>query len=356
MNVINILNIVLWFFLIPTCCGMLLTDNSKKGFCSYMGDALLNGVIIMIALFQTVYLFFVLFFNHFTVLVYSYLAIVILFSLFALSVSRRKVSDMGFKHRNGGKRTLPESILWIIFLLLFVFQLVMTITYSYPDGDDSFYTVTSLITTTNDTMYINLPYTGETSDLDKRHAFSSAPIMLAFFSRVCHIHPTILSNTVFSAFVIILMYVLYKNIAEILCKKKESVPIFLIIISLLYLFGNSSIYTDTTFLLTRTGQGKAFLANIIPAAIFYGLLKLSKNMGDSENNSEIVYIWSYLSCVMIVSGYTSTMGLFIGPFLTGIGYGVLLLYFKRWNMIKGMLLTFIPIGMMGVIYIGKLYL
>ena len=119
--------------------------------------------------------------------------------------------------RNAGKtkKTKLEVLLWFIFGTLLAIQLYMTAFYAYPDGDDAFYTVTSVITETSQNMYINIPYTGETSVLDKRHAFSSAPIFMAFLGKVCGVHPTIMTNLFFSCIRITSYNVCYTKLLRV---------------------------------------------------------------------------------------------------------------------------------------------
>ncbi len=170
-------------------------------------------------------------------------------------------------------------------------------------------------------------------------------------------HPVIMSNVFFSVAVIILTYMLYKLIATVLLEdKKEYIPLFMITICILYLFGNSTIYQDTTFLLTRTGQGKAFLANLIPAASVLGLLLLNDNLKSKEEFNKSNAVWVLLSQVILAAGYTSTMGMFMGPLLVGGGVLLLAIQYKRPYILMKLFVTMLPILVCGGLYIVIAYL
>ena len=350
--VITGIKLILWLVIIPYCCGIPVAKHfGKEG--RYLEMTFVAGYLLMIAWFQLVYLGFVLFYNHFTPLVWC---TGVLFMATAIIALRNQGGHhLGGRKSGRQKKTRGEVVLWGIFFVLLSLQLYMTIFYSYPDGDDAFYAVTSVITETNDNMYINIPYTGETSILDKRHAFSSAPVFIAFLARVCGVHPIIMSNIFFSIIVICLTYMIYKMIAvRLFSDQQEYVPVFLILISMFYLFGNSTIYQSTTFLLTRTGQGKAFLANIIPTATILALLYLDKEIKESENDSDYG-AWILLSLIMLAAGYTSTMGMFLGPFLAGGGVVLLSVRYRKPILLKYFAVAAFPLIVTGSLYLFKVY-
>lgn len=342
-----------WMFIIPYSCGIPLASGfGVRGRSFEM--TWVSGYLIMVSVFQIYYTFFILFYNHFTPLVWlsgiTYIAI----ALFAMIQYGKH--HIGGRRAGRHKKSGREYVLWGIFGFLLLFQLYKTIFYYYPDGDDAFYAVTSVITTTNDNMYINIPYTGETSVLDKRHAFSSAPIFIAFLARICGIHPTVMSNVFFSVVIIVLTYMIYKLIAmELLEDKIEYIPLFMIFISILTLYGNNTIYQSSTFLLTRTGQGKAFLANLVPAVILLGLIYLDQfEKGDRRDKA--VPLWVFLACGMITAGYTSTMGIFLGPFLAGGGTIILAIRHKRKAILKKFIFAAMPLAILSILYLVLVYI
>lgn len=347
------LKVVFWMVLIPYCCGIPLASGFGK-FGRSTPMTMLSGYLLVLSVFQVYYLFFVLFYNHFTPLVWvsgiSYIVIAVV-----ASVLKGKY-HLGGRRAGKSKKDSLERVFWIVFIILFLYQISMTLLFYYPDGDDSFYAVTSVITATNDNMYINLPYTGETSSLDKRHAFSSAPIFIAFLGKVCGIHPIIVSNIFFSIAVMVLVYMIYYLIAFLLLEEnKEYIPLFLITICILYLFGNNTVYQDTTFLMTRTGQGKALLSNIVPASAILGLLLLSASVDKKNIVKSETAVWILMSQVIMIAGCTSTMGMFLGPFIVGGGVLLLAIFYKRPQMLLKLIFAMLPILFCGGLYLLVAY-
>ena len=347
------IKLLFWMVMIPFGCGIPLAAGfGLRGRSFEM--TWVSGYLVMVSLFQIYYIFFILFYNHFTPLVWltgiSYVAIAV------FAWIRYGKYHVGGRKAGRYRKTKIEIVGWAVFAILLLFQVYMTLFYYYPDGDDAFYAVTSVITTTNDTMYINIPYTGETSVLDKRHAFSSAPIFISFLAKVCGVHPVVMSNVFFSIVIIILTYMIYKLIAaELLADKVETIPLFMIIMSILTLYGNSTIYQASTFLLTRTGQGKAFLANLVPAVTLLALLYIDKNEKANQPDAKMTP-WVVLSCSMLTAGYTSTMGMFLGPFLAGGGSLLLAFRHKKNTIVRNFAIAALPLLILSILYLLLIYL
>jgi len=159
---------------------------------------------------------------------------------------------------------------WLLFFLLIFWQLYKAFTMASFDGDDAEYVAQSLVTQQSETMYLIKPYTGGTTSLDIRHSLAVMPIWVAFIGRKTGIHTTVLAHSILPFLLIPLTYTVYYGIgSHLLKKKREYLPAFMVIMALLQLFGNVSIYTNETFFLTRTWQGKAVAANfVIPATIW----------------------------------------------------------------------------------------
>lgn len=333
----------MWLVIAPFCMGISLTRGLKR---EYQGFTMIMvmGYFVLLALFQVVYVPFVVFYNHFEPLVMVYAILVAVISAASLLINGRYWLKNLPKFKPVKWTT---CVLWLVALALIGFQLYKTIFYQFHDGDDAFYAVTSVITNTTKNMYRYLPYTGESSLLDKRHAFSAAPVFISFLASVFHLHPTIVTHVVYSAFILILIYMIYKLIGDILLEK-EYVPLFLIFLSIMNLFGNSTIYTSATFLLTRTGQGKAFLGNIIPAAGILGLLLLWKDLSRKTP-------WIFLSMVMITAVYTSMMGILLAAMLVG-GVTVLFVFiYKKITLLIPCMLSMVPLLGIGLLYLKVVF-
>ena len=168
-----------------------------------------------------------------------------------------------------------ERIQWGIVFAMIVFQLVMAFTRASFDGDDAYYVVQSVITDETDTLYRILPYTGRTTSLDMRHSMAVFPVWISYIARMTGIHATVLSHSILPLVLIPLTYGIYYEIGKKLFpEKKEQIPVYMIFLCILQIWGNVSIYSGATFFLMRTWQGKSMLANVVIPSIFMILLYL----------------------------------------------------------------------------------
>ena len=180
--------------------------------------------------------------------------------------------DGGLKARVAAlTKRLPagESAFWILFFVLLGFQLYKAVAFASFDGDDAYYVVESLIAQEADVMYRILPLTGGSTGLDVRHAMAVFPMWVAFVSVRAGMHATIVSHVVMPVVLIPLTYLLYHEIGRILFGRTgENLPVFMIIMALFQIFGNVSLYTNETFFLTRTWQGKAVAGSLVIPALY----------------------------------------------------------------------------------------
>ena len=108
------------------------------------------------------------------------------------------------------------------------------------------------------------PYTGLSTDLDIRHALATLPLWIAYVARMTGIHATIVAHTLLPLIFIPLTYYVFVQIGrKLFSDGSVKLPIFLTLVSIMQIWGNISIYTNETFFLTRTWQGKSVLANLI---------------------------------------------------------------------------------------------
>ena len=126
-----------------------------------------------------------------------------------------------------------------------------------------------------DSLYRINPYTGRSAPLDVRHALALFPIWEAFIAGMSGIHPVIVMHSVMPLLLIPLTYLLYFRIGkELFGRKRIMLPVFMILMALFQIFGNVSVYTNETFFLTRTWQGKSVAGNFILPAVFWIFLNL----------------------------------------------------------------------------------
>lgn len=173
-----------------------------------------------------------------------------------------------------------ESLIyWGIFFAILLFQMVMSVVMASFDGDDAYYVVESLLAQQAGVMNTILPYTGTSTSLDIRHALAVITMWIAFIAKQSGIHATIVSHSIIPLFIIPLVYLVYVEIGRIVFRGRQHIlPVFMIVISMLLMFGNVSIYTPATFFLMRTWQGKALVSNMVFPLIFWMFLWMMEDV------------------------------------------------------------------------------
>lgn len=245
------------------------------------------------------------------------------------------------------KMKRSEKILWIIFFIILAIQLFLAAFLAFADGDDAYYVAVSTITDASDSMYQVLPYTGGNTALDGRHILAPFPILIAYLARVSGFHSAAVAHTAFPLLFIPLTYCIYGLIGSRLFKgRKVQLPIFMIFVEILVMWGNYSLYTAETFLMTRTRQGKSALGNIIIPALFLLLFMIGERL--SENRKIEKCLWVLLFMVMTASCLCSTLGGFLIGVLLGVFGVCTILTYKKWRLILPLSLCMIP----GAVYIG----
>lgn len=165
--------------------------------------------------------------------------------------------------------TVYETVYCVVFVGLLLFQLYMAIFMdpTYMIYDDASYTVYSSDALATDYMFITNPFTGLFSQLNFR-SIQSSLLFPAYIARLTGMPVTTVDHTFSYAQNIILAYGCYVFMAEDLFKMRENRYIFLIILSVVYIFGYHSHYSMTFRLLGPNSQGKAILAVTLVPMLF----------------------------------------------------------------------------------------
>ena len=183
---------------------------------------------------------------------------------------------------------------------------------------DAYYGVQGVIAQQMDSLYRFDAYTGSSAPLDVRHALALIPIWEAFIGRMSGMHATVIAHSVIPLVFLPLTYLLYFRIGKsLLSDKKEMLPMFMIVLALIQMFGNVSIFTNETFLLTRTWQGKSVAGNLVLPAVVWLFLCLF----DKKEKQENAY-WILLACVNLAAGVSSSLAVMLSALLVA-GFAVL---------------------------------
>lgn len=351
-DIISIVILFLWLFVIPTVVGRLAAigvDKRKVG----LPFLWISGQMLLWAGFQVICVPMVLKQLPFSPgaegkwlsLVPAYLAYTAVLVLSALLVFvigcwKRKSTIAVIKGYSGPKAKW-YYILWAVFWVLLAFQLVMAVLYTYGDGDDAFYVAVATITEESNTMYLKLPYTGGTTGLDSRHGLAPFPVWIAFLARISGMRTVSVAHVVVPLMLIPMTYGIYYLIGSKLCRKNtEKLPLFLVLSQLLVLFGDYSFYTVENFMIARSRQGKAALGSIIFPFLIFLLLTILERLQEKQK-IELIW-WILLAAAVTAACLCSTLGTFLSCLLVGVTGLCTAISYRKWKLLIPMVLCCVP--------------
>lgn len=350
---LRILILILIFAIIPFAVGLVpaffMSRNRTTPAVIY-----LSGIIMCFALFQLVCVPIVIMYDFgFELVVMIYTGILAAASIAGITLTILKV-------KKGGKilaqapfsrnLTVEEIVEWGIFLILIGFQIFMFMRMASFDGDDAYYVVQSLLTTQTDTMYRIRPYTGLSTSIDLRHSLAVFPMWIAYVSRATGIHSTIVAHHLSGILLIPVTYMIFMEIGKnILRRERNKLPVFMIFVAIMHIFGNVSIYTNATFLITRTWQGKSLLANLCIPGVLWLLLSIFDS--ESIEGDKRLGLWFVLFGLNIVAAMSSTSSVFLMAMLIGISGLVLSITEKNIQILLRLMITCVPLVIYGAMFL-----
>lgn len=265
----------------------------------------------------------------------------------ALFFRKKEESTMSKFKRNQMEQ---EGLLWFMVFVLIGFQMFMAFTLTSFDGDDAYYVVQSVLTDETDTLYRIRPYTGLSTGMDLRHSLAVFPIWIAYIARMSGFHATIVAHSILPLVLIPITYWIFLEIGKkILKREKQKLPIFMIFICIMQIFGNVSIYTNATFFLTRTWQGKSLLANVVLPALLWLVLWIFD--GEGYEKEKRVGLWVMLVVTNFVAAMSSTASVFLAAMLIGVTGLVMGIKEKNIQIPLRLMISCIPLVLYGVIYL-----
>lgn len=354
---IQVISSVFWLLAIPFGIGLIpayfLADKKKSP-----GVILLAGYLLMWAVFEviTVPAVILIKYDNFQFVLRFFTAAALLLAaagaaLCCLNIVRKRNADTKtlILYEKEYRPGLEARLEWVLFFIIIAFCLYMSVTRASFDGDDAYYVVQSLMTQQNGSMYRNQPYTGRSAPLDIRHALAVFPMWVAFVAVQADIHATIVSHVIMPLVLIPLTYLVFYEIAKILfADKKENIPVFMIVIALFQMFGNVSIYTNETFFMTRTWQGKSVAGSFVIPMLLLLLLWL---FDEEKTTKGRAGLWIMLICLHPVAGMCSSITVFLLVFLLAVMAFCLMLVKRDLKIPVKLGLTCIPSAVYVLLYL-----
>lgn len=272
------------------------------------------------------------FFN--VIVLYGVFAAAMLLLALGLCIKRRAEGwHADIVKEDSGDRDIAAFLLQGTVLVLLAVQIVLAVVLAYEEGDDAFYVATSSITAESGTMYEILPYTGGRTILfDARHSLAPFPIWIAMLSKISGVHAAAMAHVVLPVVLIVMAYAIFFRIGFRLFRdSRHKRLLFMLFLELLVIFGGQSLYTAENFLLVRTAQGKAVLADIIIPFLFLLLMILLERMQQKEQPG--AKYWLLTAVTMIAGCLCSTQGALLTCMLLGVGGGCVAVCYRKWKLI-----------------------
>lgn len=235
-----------------------------------------------------------------------------------------------------------DKITGIMCLLIISQMLLTTITYK-SNADDSFYISLSTCNIDSEEIYMEEPsmgYKAEETLLSATEQIPTIELQIAIWSKISGINPTIMCHTVLPMIIIFITYLSYYYFATTFFDKKHS-KIFMIILSVIFLFTGFSTRFRPGYLLLRTWQGKTIFLNIGVTMILASLIRLDKEISKKDI---ILLVISNLFSVAL-----SSTAIFIVSFIY-LSFGILKLIQRKWKDILYLIISFMPIIIYVIIF------
>ena len=343
----KLLGFLFLFVLSPLCTGLLWRGRLGKKR-EWIWDFYLPGFLTQLAVFQVIAVPVMIFDAHgmelLVILSCAAFGILALAGLgracFAAKKERESVLAAPSSYPAALKETgWEERIFWLIAAAAVLFQLYMAYTRASFDGDDAYYVVQSVLADQTGVLNRIRPYTGLSTDLDIRHALAALPLWEALVARLTGIHAAIVAHTLLPLVLIPLTYFAYGKIgAKLFGARGWKLPAFLILVSILQIFGNTSIYTNATFFLMRTWQGKSIMANLILLVLIWLLLEILDETAKGGKTG----LWVLVALTNVAAAMMTSMGAFLAALFLGIASMVAAVRQKRPSLLGKTVVCCIP--------------
>lgn len=238
-----------------------------------------------------------------------------------------------------------HKVFLALLLVCIGLQCLMGMVYSDNSADAAYYVGTASTAVYTDTMGRYNPYTGAAiSHFSARYIFSCYPMYNAAVCFLTGIHPLIQTKIIMTAVNIFLSnLVVYETGLKMFKNHKIKADLMVVFVCLIHLFSNT-IFTDGTFLLTRSYEGKSILANTIFPMVFYCVVRLYQDQTD-----RMVWILAFLTGV---SAITFTGSSIILPVALTAGFLPVIAVKMKWKLFIPFLISMMP----SILYIAVYFL
>lgn len=345
---INVLFVILFLYLMPVVVGHGVNKILKID--TGLVKSFLIGNIFIWALFQIVSVPLVLLKQSFLVVaaivnvVFAGICLYVLFD----EIIRKKgrcLHPKTWANKLTGLKRADGFALAVLFAAL-GWLLYKIITLQHTDADDSRFVVNAVEILRTNRMFLTDLITGQELETWVGEVIKdiTAPwaVYIAYLAKMTGLSAVIMAHSVMPVALILCgMSAFWLISGEVFKKDITNRSIFMCLVILLNVYGNYSIYTTETFMLTRIWQGKATVASVAIPAMFLMCMWLYENE-KSYGYYVLVALVNLGMCLM------SGMGIIIGAIMLGsfgLVYGFtkkkLWISFAMWAMVIPNVLYFV---------------
>ncbi|MCD7750704.1 MAG: DUF6077 domain-containing protein [Lachnospiraceae bacterium] len=344
--------LALWLTLLPICVGSLFSyQNTVQA-----PLRLLQGQFLLWALFQLVTVPIVIAEGTLEHVMAVYIPLSVILGLAGLvCLLKRKERPalqsafLGDAFAQTTREKNETAVLLILVLALWLFQMYIVLTQAVYDGDDSFYMAVANLANTNGSLYQINPYSMGTMGLNYRYILAPFPVWVAMLARMSGLHTLTVGHVALGVFLISLSYLIYWQIGSGLFKEKMNRLRFMLCVCVLYIWGNTSIHTAESFLITRSRQGKALVSGLAFPAFVSILISMGSSLDAGKTPKASSYI--YISCVMLTGCLGSAFGGAILLLFWGIINLMWAVSYRKIRQLPGAVCAALPSAAFSLIYL-----
>lgn len=335
--IVQILILTLILLAVPTVIGDIAARVDGEGALTGINLPFrwVSGQMILWAGFQLISVPMILADRTFQDLVFLFSGYTAALALLSVAVGIRRYAkkrQIVDPHAGRREKDMLALCLWVSVGVLLLVQLILAGLMAYEEGDDAFYVAISTITESSNSMYKILPYTGGTTGMDARHGLAPLPVWVAYLARLSGMRTVTVAQVALPMVLIVMSYAIYYLLGRRLFPDRgRKLPLFMLFLQVLVLFGGYSTYSAENFMLVRTAQGKSVLANIVIPYLLLLFLSMLEKL-QTEGKTEF-RIWLMVGITMIVGCLCSTQGTLLTCMFMGIVGLCAVVCYRRWRLL-----------------------
>lgn len=340
-----------FLILLPVCVGGIFKIADKNTDPLSLGAQWMYGQFLLWAVFQLVTVYFILTKGVLTDVIWTYTMGALLFGVAGLLIGILMwMKEDKHRAKKHSMWTKEHKILAGVFGVLWFAQMAGLLFLAVNDGDDAFYMAVAERARESGALYTANVYSFGNTELNYRYALAPFPIWIAFLAKISGVHTLTIGHIILGILLVSMSYIAYGQMGKVLfggdIKKNLQM---LIVVAVLYIWGNTSSHTAESFLLLRTRQGKALVAGLVFPVMVYVILKIGKALEDQKKITWESYL---LAMAVILTGCLgSTLGGTLVILLWASAMLLLAIGYRRWSLLLFGAVSAVPGFLYAVLYL-----